>query len=335
MPDYNQMFQTHPERFFKKYAVTPPASGHQQQNDMGELFDSAARDAAYQGLHDDGDIMTRETVIAGNQVVWIKFTEEPPNAHKPGAITFDVSLARQRGYVPIHFLPWESRRVVHMKIPAFNAPTPGAVTSDDNPNRFFTAALSGCSIFARGDARSPEVYHGGVDGKELHDPVQFWRDCIAFIEQRSPVPAPQFQGEVNRAHYAKDPATPGTTPQANAFKAWYQNPNKQSKFAVTDVVPWGCVFGIRKDTGEWEFSLQENATVFYKSFVKKWRTDEFDNGIRKHQGFFVRSEEKPGIVSGRRTVYYTERRFAKPMHVTQFYPANGPAVLTTRSSFSS
>ena len=83
------------------------------------------------------------------------------------------------------------------------------------------------------------------------------------------------------------------------------------------------------------FGVQENATVTYKSFIKKWRTDEYEGGTRKHKGFVVRTEEKPGRVSGTKTVYYTERSFAKPMQVTQFYPANGPVILTTRSSFSS
>lgn len=31
--------------------------------------------------------------------------------------------------------------------------------------------------------------------------------------------------------------------------------------------PWACVLGRRDDHGDWTFSMQENATVFYHDFT--------------------------------------------------------------------
>ncbi len=81
------------------------------------------------------------------------------------------------------------------------------------------------------------------------------------IEHRSPC-QPQLYGEVNTTHYVKDPTT-----QVDAAGVGVQglvpNPRNRAAFDVTEVLPWGSVFGIRKDNGEWEFSLQETGTVFY------------------------------------------------------------------------
>jgi hypothetical protein len=348
MPNkYNDMFQNRPMEFFKEYPVTPPASADQPLRDEQELFDNRTRDRAYKGAHSNEELMTKETVVTGNQVVWIDFI--PSIRDKPGAISFQSSTspANPGGYVPIHFLPWQSRRVVHMTIPAFNRLATGPVTDDANPNRFFTAALSGCSIFARGDVRSPEVYHGGVDGKELNDPVRFWRDSVALIESRSPVarsPQPVY-GEVNREDYTKTHHAPevSPTPQAEALLKWYNS--SQPELQVTAIQPWGCVFGIRDDAGEWKFYLQENATVFHRVFHKKKDLDEFDDpysppvtpGVpktvwRDRTGNTVTKEKVPRKHLPDKTVFWTDRSFTRPMKVRQFFPNAGPVTLRTNFS---
>ena len=71
-------------------------------------------------------------------------------------------------YLPIWWLPWyEEGAMTKLKIEgvtANNDKIPSRVAGIDdlpNPSIFFTAALSGCSVFVHGDHFSPSVYHGG------------------------------------------------------------------------------------------------------------------------------------------------------------------------------
>src|SRR5262249_34942689 len=113
---YNESFRTAPMTFFRKYAVSPPSVAiGQPLTDGIELLDRNARDAAYQGVYPDADIMTKESTVTGNRVIWINFAPMGSETHKPGALTFETSLTEVTDYVPIHFLPWQSQRVVHMQ----------------------------------------------------------------------------------------------------------------------------------------------------------------------------------------------------------------------------
>lgn len=99
----------------------------------------------------------------------------------PDTLSFQVQYAHQlrtvasrAGYIPIWFLPWDTKRVLKLKIEDSSSPTlqpygamPAPVAGIDalpNPGIFFTAAINGCSVFAVGDTRTPSVYHAGITG---------------------------------------------------------------------------------------------------------------------------------------------------------------------------
>ncbi|MGH9612053.1 MAG: hypothetical protein ACRD4P_03120, partial [Bryobacteraceae bacterium] len=78
--------------------------------------------------------------------------------------------------------------------------------------------------------------------------------------------------EVNKTHYVSDPnavRANQTTVNAEAFEAWLQG-NLNNDFQIQDVHPWGCVMGVRDGNGDWTFYLQENATILFYSFKKKF-----------------------------------------------------------------
>jgi hypothetical protein len=120
---------------------------------------------------------------------------------KPGALSFEVkyapdlpTAAERANYVPIWFLPWQSGHMTKLKLSPPGNPvlTDRAGNTLPNPDLFFTAAVSGCSVFARGGGDQPSVYHGGYDGKLADDEVygatglskfggssaSFWRQVV-------------------------------------------------------------------------------------------------------------------------------------------------------------
>lgn len=185
------------------------------------------------------------------------------------------SIFQRAGYVPAYFLPWDKNGgIVEMTIPDLNPTRP----TTEYPNLFFTAALSGCSIFVKGTARKPTVQHCGIE-TALDDTFSgmtaesYWRFLSDYIEMSTTMRYNfDIAGEANKSQYISGHVLPSgekTTENAVRFekmlKRFYTaNPNK--KIEIQLVFPWGCVFGLRDGAGNWSFYLQENASV---CFLKK------------------------------------------------------------------
>ena len=180
---------------------------------------------------------------------------------------FDAQFSARADLVPVYFLPWESYGgVVRITIPP---------ASPGDPDIFFTAAINGCSVIFQGDDQNPVVYHAGgpTNRADPNEAAKFWRDTVrANMKAGYGVKT----GEVNKTHYIASPgvnmaaAYPGaptvTTVQAKAYKTWLDNKLSKS-ITLRDVMPWGCVMGIR--TGQhWKFYLQENSTVSWRKIMK-------------------------------------------------------------------
>jgi hypothetical protein len=62
------------------------------------------------------------------------------------------------------FLPWASNHLTTFQLPPKIPPKPGAAAAKTSldPDLFFTAAISGCSVMVAGDPKSPIVTHGGT-----------------------------------------------------------------------------------------------------------------------------------------------------------------------------
>lgn len=217
----------------------------------------------------------------------VKSMEFAKSQTKRGAIDLVYPPADQAGPIDVYFLPWSSRHITRLAIPAYQRGTPDV---------FFTSALSGCSVYVTGTAQAPVVWHAGVDGTVGVDPrpagrlgdhwtkynaVGFWqRNLVSIMNGERPDGTPKIRlqevlatlAEVNKTHYVDDVSVPGaepsedqrgTTTHSRAFRELH--PGGRGQVEIDTISCWGCVFGVRApDTRDWSFYLQENVCVSYR-----------------------------------------------------------------------
>jgi hypothetical protein len=138
-----------------------------------------------------------------------------------------------------------------------------------NPRIFFTSALTGCSIFVKGPADAPTVYHGGFDSNRDFtatpklDPnsMQHWRILFDRYSPNTP-----NRGEANKGQYLADLTD---SPDLQVYIQFLKN-TAQGNVLIRSLIGEGNVFGIREANGNWTFYLQEVVTVQYQTFrIKK------------------------------------------------------------------
>lgn len=185
--------------------------------------------------------------------------------------------------IHMYFLPWGSKRIVKMQIPA-----------NTGPNVFFTAAISGCSVFVYGNPNNPILYHAGIgvdlnkgnykdksntiryNAAKIGNAPVFWRLLLEKLDGVNKS-KPNY-AEVNKKNYVFDGIKSfrdkgKTTARANRYHQRLQELH-QNDLDIRIVIPWGCFFGLREANGNWKFYLQENATIIYthKATSKKYVT---------------------------------------------------------------
>jgi hypothetical protein len=256
------------------------------------------------------------------------------------------TTASRTGYVPVWFLPWESGFMWKEKIEPFaTVPTInfGDPTIDNvpNPDLFFTAAINGCSVFVNGPADAPKIYHGGIETSELQTIINeignanwaafggnaegLWRNLFLGLTAPTVGSAMAINHgsgknphEVNKTQYIKDPTQTSTivtsmktTPLARALEA-HLTTNKSDTVRATGIFPWGCVFGLRNTTNNWEFYLQTNAQVtYYVIRPKKLLGGLFTMGV-EHVGKddkVVSSTENRVMTCKNQSVFLGSQRF--------------------------
>ncbi|MDI1484033.1 hypothetical protein [Polyangium sp. y55x31] len=164
------------------------------------------------------------------------------------------------------YLPWNpGGGQVTMHIPA------GEVLdhtgADVNPPVFFTAELTGCSVFIRGDRRRPEVFHSGAHAASWQGSAgTHWR--ALFAKSRPRTFARESYVEVNKHHYMGGDLL-GQPYVPLLVKEYIQKVADEEAragrvFNLVDCTGFGCVFGLRDEAGLWSFYLQENVRVFYR-----------------------------------------------------------------------
>jgi hypothetical protein len=228
----------------------------EQQKKLESRFTSATTEAPIGWI----GIMPDETFIGG-----VKFDVE----FASDSVDYE-SRVQAENRLPVYYLPWEPDYLLRMHIPRYRVENVslnfgGAVDLDPySPHIFFTAGLSGCSVFVYGDPREPVVTHAGtVKGTPYGDDcARFWRE-ILFLERFQRLQHEGCAHEVNVDHYM------GNTLALKSFKQWLEN--KPSEFTVEHIVNFGAVFGIRHGA-LWSFYLQENADVTRFKMVKETKT---------------------------------------------------------------
>ena len=269
MPDYNAEFRKGRMAFFKKYAISPP-------DDTSENPFSNPR--VIQG----GEEGYRQiAVLKKKRIGYINFVDMPRD--KIGALTFTISFQdTDHNLIPVWFLPWKSEHLTEIQI------DPTDALNDDeervNPSIFFTAALSGCSVFVQGSPRKPRVFHGGITGKPPRPASQFWWDLMeaklkveGFNPKRN-----QTVYELNKSQYIKDEL--GMQPQiVTNYEKWLKTQRRE--YTLDFVSPWASVFGIRYGS-LWSFYAQQNVQEITYKMVKMPKT------ITKNKRVFLFFQKK-------------------------------------------
>ncbi len=275
----NKAFRNDPVAFMRKYSVCVA------DDIQGNIGDRAVDMPTTASAED----YVFSTMDAGHSIAWLNFDKPHGTGanlvfgpKSEGSVIVSGSYAQQDGKVKSYFLPWTAGGgIINLSIPAMNAL--------GNPNTdvkyFFTATITGCSVFIKGTAQAPVIYHaGGQTGQNNPaNAAAFWQNLMNVHSGAGAV-----VGEVNKTDYVSqvglgNPATPATA-HSQAFEAWLQN-NAPNDLDIDFTFPWGCIMGVRDDTtGDWTFYLQENVSIYYYKFTKKhWYSSSNNiktNGIK-------------------------------------------------------
>jgi hypothetical protein len=253
---YTQMLRDRPLELFKQFSVSPPdgAVGDAAVDALGSLRrnrvmpigvrSQVPMDGTLAQFFRSGptDPIGFKAGTVNNGIAWINLVEDTTRMYN--ALTFDAIIpSSQRtipaNHLPVWFLPWESRHLIDMTIPARR-------TDDDHdptdPGIFFTAAINGCSVFVRGDPSSPTVFHGGISQGQTpygNEPAAFWRDLLQASVAHEGVNR-GFK-EVNNTDYINQTGVSGgaKTARGDQYLQWLKT-LPSGPFTISQVVPWGC-----------------------------------------------------------------------------------------------
>lgn len=329
----NTLLRTQPMEFFKTYAVSPPndAGSYQTMDPSvprppGVGLDRPVivpiqtltkvqtlwSDPGNTVLPSDSDKVEYQKVVKG-AVVYADVVDV--DRDKPGAKTLKLSTTYNAGLVPVWYLPWCSSRLIELYIKDVGADMDN---TEENPRIFFTAALSGCSVFVDGAPSHPRVVHAGINGKLKDDAANFWRSMLFKLSSTSSVPINDHLMELNKFQYQ------GTV-WADAYKQFLQADHRDI-LTIKDVNEWASVFGIRYGR-LWSFYVQRNATVSTVRVIKK--SDVGVNKVGGEKRLFLKNTEfnvttqtqkGRGLFSKSKTLYLAHEEFARPIIIEEIYP---------------
>ena len=264
MSALNAEFLANPLMFMRKHSCSPPDNDENWGTEVarvtpaqGEVLSGAM------GSPTGGDVV-RNSVNS-----LIRFVRFKPHTKPdfPGTATLDLKKLRDTpndDRIPIYWLPWFSLRIMEITIP----PVPSNLVDppeDEYPRFFFTAGINGCSVFAKGEATNPTIYHAGITGNLGRGAPEFWRDQMRLTG--TGFDTALVNGEVNRNDYMF--TTPQDSALARKYLAWLAQPTPDGKpFAIDIGSSFGCVFGIRFGR-HWTLYLQESMMVSTVRFHRK------------------------------------------------------------------
>ncbi len=282
--------------FLKKNAVTPPDGMVEKLTHRDDVtvdgnarkYNSAANPNYQIGY---GHLQRVNNEWTGGSKI-LKL-QKPESIYIDVKYKHEIDASKADEYVQFYWLPWDQRGGI-VKISLIVPPPRPGQSGLADPDLFFTAALSGCSIFVRGSRKHPTVYHAGIGGTAPGGPGEHWRKLYKAIIPEEERTEKQFRKrhEVNTLDYVDKSGRPQK--DVTDYNKFLKMNQKEAKAKI--VHSWGCVFGIRDDNKDWSFYYQQNVCVTYQKmrktkWLKRWVPDN----------------------SPVRTINY-------PMLVKQFYP---------------
>jgi hypothetical protein len=225
------------------------------------------------------------------------------------------------------FLPWASNHLTTFQLPPKIPRKPGVATGKTHldPDLFFTAAISGCSVMVAGDPKSPIVTHGGTRAarSKLTDENAFlagnsrlhWQNLFQRELSKRGLALP-IHG-VHKGDYINTAFT-GTTPEAAKYEKFLKD-DKVTSMRVDRVMPQGCVFGVRDAAGSWSFYLQKTVTFTFTRLRKK-------KSLLSTSYVPALVQSKKGLAPGEKATMIEDQKTASvTIEVVRFFPGNGTA----------
>jgi hypothetical protein len=198
------LFASKPLDFLRAQAINPPFQNDPQLDINGPVN---IDDRSLRFFSQSSKIKSEQTTLqrrfesaeANVPIAWIRLFQDPVVR---GACTFDLEFAsgdidariKRADRLPVYYLPWMPDKFVRMTIPAYReenvadfgigpdhtGKTSAFLIDPYNPHLFFTAGLTGCSVFVYGDPRRPTVTHVGTrtDTPYGDDCALFWRELL-------------------------------------------------------------------------------------------------------------------------------------------------------------
>lgn len=261
----------------------------------------------------------RHTVVnSAQKVARVSLTRA--NSNRGEVVLVTPSLTATTG-VPVYFLPWDGRgAAVELTIPDRDP----ALSTDQHPKIFFTAVLSGCTIFFKGSARNPTIFHCGTEGATggglptVGDSNKFFKRMLRTAEAQNVGTAGPIVGKVKSTDYMVRPASPNTSPHIQALEASAGQALRQryrNQMDVQGTIGWGSVLGVR--TGRaWKFYVQRNITIVWQALE-----DYLQSVRQKRLGGLITVNKN---VAGRRAAGPV-RQESKPIEVQRVFPGTGVA----------
>ena len=243
----------------------------------------------------------------GEMVSYLRLSPSIRAMEKYGSVTFQSTFANRRtaqdlanGFdIPAWFLPWrQAGALVKLKISDVNNNAGQLVINNQNvanPDLFFTAALSGCSVIVVGNPSNPSVYHGGsvnpigggLQGSEKTE--AFWLRKLGRTgtaqKPLGSIGKTDYISELIRGARSDGDRLDKQTTLSLAIKKKLEDSGGVDEISLQ---PWGYVFGLRKPDGTWAFELVNCVSLTYYKWRMKKRTVGRDK--RVHEG-----EMRPNI----------------------------------------
>ena len=223
-------------------------------------------------------------ITGDSRILWFRL-ESAQSKLQAGSSALTLAEGPDEGFVPTYWLPWSENQIYRMTL------RPSSKVNDGvDPDYFFTAPVSGCSIFVEGPPEQPTVYHanaqthgGDYDGLAAKAYKRLQKEKADYMRQRYlalsathekrgkgvTTAGPGNPREVSALHYLNRGFQPDFPDDLQEVVDTLVG-NKHRKNVVIDEnlgkikvkTAEGTVFGVRKD-GTWKFYFQKRVLVTY------------------------------------------------------------------------
>jgi len=258
---FDNLLTTNPGKLFRKYAVHPDDASRDYMVTTSDLAVQPMRKALQISQIEAGTVPSDKVVAYCHIEKKSRTASLMTRMEGADCLFMDVQNTPRQDWAPIYYLPWCPGKILNLTIPVRDTLLRRII--GPQPDIFFTAAINGCSIFIQGSAKNPTIFHaGGNPGTADRDSTKIWRQLVNFLKDPG---KGQLNAEINKTHHVTewhmDPSKPKSTQQALDYQQYLNTNYKTGTVSISSVSPWGCVFGLRDDQDDWNFYLQENATI--------------------------------------------------------------------------